>query len=90
MMVYGGSPRPIHGRQSSRVASSANGNQDAPPSATFFPPTSDASETAPKTTPPCYILPTNQETLSHKGPSTSGQNQHLRYGMEERARSISQ
>ncbi|GFS97310.1 hypothetical protein TNCV_1824711 [Trichonephila clavipes] len=63
---------------------SANDNQDYQPTATCFPPTSEASETAPKTTPPCHILLTNKETLSHKGPSTSGHNQHIRYGMEER------
>ncbi|GFT18162.1 hypothetical protein TNCV_183251 [Trichonephila clavipes] len=45
----------------------------------FFPPTSDAL-----TTPPCRILPTNQESLSHKGPTTSGHIQLFRYGMEER------
>ncbi|GFX74917.1 hypothetical protein TNCV_1844891 [Trichonephila clavipes] len=61
----------------------ANGNQDYQPTSTFFPPPSDASETALKTTPPCYILPTNQETLSHKDPSTD-HNQHIRYGIEER------
>ncbi|GFX33252.1 hypothetical protein TNCV_1796251 [Trichonephila clavipes] len=63
---------------------SANGNQDYQPTATRFPPTSDAFEAAPKTKPPCHILLTNQETLSHKGTSTSGHNQHIRYGMEER------
>ncbi|GFU98529.1 hypothetical protein TNCV_3653601 [Trichonephila clavipes] len=35
---------------------------------------SNASETTPKITPPCHILPTNQETLSHKSPSIPGLN----------------
>ncbi|GFX47045.1 hypothetical protein TNCV_316671 [Trichonephila clavipes] len=51
---------------------STNGNQDPHPTSGVFPPTSDASETAPMTTPTCHILPTNQETLSHKVSSTSG------------------
>ncbi|GFT67503.1 hypothetical protein TNCV_2361081 [Trichonephila clavipes] len=37
-----------------------------------FTPTSIAAETAPVTTPPCHILPTNQKTPFHQGPSTSG------------------
>ncbi|GFV21902.1 hypothetical protein TNCV_4525891 [Trichonephila clavipes] len=49
-----------------------------------FPPTSDASEAAPKTTPPSHIHPINQESSTHKGPSTSGHIQIFRYGMEER------
>ncbi|GFW15898.1 hypothetical protein TNCV_4431711 [Trichonephila clavipes] len=31
-----------------------------------FPPTSDASETAPVTTTPCHIPPTNHKTLSRQ------------------------
>ncbi|GFX60334.1 hypothetical protein TNCV_4740901 [Trichonephila clavipes] len=30
------------------------------------------AETVPVTTPPCHILRTNQETLTHQGPSPSG------------------
>ncbi|GFU41532.1 hypothetical protein TNCV_2792571 [Trichonephila clavipes] len=63
---------------------STNGNQDSHPTSGFFPPTSDVSETSFTTTPPCHILSTNQETLSHKRPSTSDNIQYLRYGMEER------
>ncbi|GFW58155.1 hypothetical protein TNCV_2742991 [Trichonephila clavipes] len=36
------------------------------------------------TTPPYHILSTNQESLSHKSPTTSGHIQLFRYGMEER------
>ncbi|GFW37719.1 hypothetical protein TNCV_4629241 [Trichonephila clavipes] len=65
---------------------STNGNQDFHPTLGIFPPTLDASETAPMTTLPCHILPTNQDTLSHKGPSTC-HIQHLKYRKEERASS---
>ncbi|GFW45524.1 hypothetical protein TNCV_3244641 [Trichonephila clavipes] len=63
---------------------SANGNQDFQPFSRDFPPTSDASETVPMTTPSCHILPTNQVTPNHKGPLASGYIQIFRYGMEER------
>ncbi|GFX51826.1 hypothetical protein TNCV_5015281 [Trichonephila clavipes] len=63
---------------------SDNGNHDNKPFPRVFPPTSYASETVPITTPPCHILPTNQETPIHKGPSTTGLIQTIRYGMEER------
>ncbi|GFW05681.1 hypothetical protein TNCV_5025441 [Trichonephila clavipes] len=48
-----------------------------------FSPTSIVAETAPVTTPPRLILPTNQETLFHQGPST-GHILQSRYGVEER------
>ncbi|GFX03333.1 hypothetical protein TNCV_3555611 [Trichonephila clavipes] len=63
---------------------STNGNQGSHPTSGFFLPTSDGSKTAPVTMLLYHMLPTNQETtLSHKGPSTSGHNQHLRYETEE-------
>ncbi|GFV07827.1 hypothetical protein TNCV_305751 [Trichonephila clavipes] len=64
---------------------STNDNLDSHPTSGVFPPTSDAYEIVPMTTPPCQIFPTNQETLSqHLDLSTSGHIQHLRYRMEER------
>ncbi|GFW46049.1 hypothetical protein TNCV_3276661 [Trichonephila clavipes] len=63
---------------------SPNGNQDSHPTSGVCPPTSNVFETAPMTTSPSQILSTNQETPTHKGPSTSGHIQHFRHGMEER------
>ncbi|GFV62591.1 hypothetical protein TNCV_2528161 [Trichonephila clavipes] len=37
-----------------------------------FLPTLRAAKTVPVTTPPCHYLRTNQETLTHQGPFTSG------------------
>ncbi|GFX29135.1 RNase H domain-containing protein [Trichonephila clavipes] len=74
-------------RETNRVLThrviSANGKQDSHPTSVVFPPTSDAFEAAPLTT-PCHILPTNQESHIHKDPSTSGRIQIIRYGREER------
>ncbi|GFX20448.1 hypothetical protein TNCV_3488051 [Trichonephila clavipes] len=39
---------------------STNNNQNSHPTSGVFPPTSDVSETASTTTPPCHILPPNQ------------------------------
>ncbi|GFU06074.1 hypothetical protein TNCV_162671 [Trichonephila clavipes] len=50
----------------------------------FSPPISPASEAATLTTLPCHILPTNQQSLIHKSPFTSGHIQLIRYGMVER------
>ncbi|GFX12947.1 hypothetical protein TNCV_3659431 [Trichonephila clavipes] len=51
-------------------------------------PTSDASEAATLTTPLCHILQTNQKSLIHEGPSTSGHIQITKYVMEERFAAI--
>ncbi|GFW93391.1 hypothetical protein TNCV_2605091 [Trichonephila clavipes] len=58
---------------------SAYDNQDYHPTSGVFPPTSHASETVPMTYPPCHILPTNQESPSHKGPLISDHIQLIRY-----------
>ncbi|GFT40354.1 hypothetical protein TNCV_3115351 [Trichonephila clavipes] len=50
----------------------------------FFPPTLDASEAVTLTTPPFHLLSTNQENLSHKGPSTFRTHLLSRWGMEKR------
>ncbi|GFT74582.1 hypothetical protein TNCV_1452451 [Trichonephila clavipes] len=63
---------------------SANDNQDYHPTIGVFQSTSDASETATLTMPPCHILPTNQDSPNHKSPPTSGQIQIIRFEMEER------
>ncbi|GFX67658.1 hypothetical protein TNCV_3934001 [Trichonephila clavipes] len=47
-------------------------NKDSHLTSGLFPPTSDTPRTVPGATPPCHIPPTNQKTLSHQGPSTSG------------------
>ncbi|GFV80351.1 hypothetical protein TNCV_4178731 [Trichonephila clavipes] len=51
---------------------STNDVKDSNPTSGLFPPTSDTSKTLSVTTPSCHIPPTNEETLSHLGPSTSG------------------
>ncbi|GFT74607.1 hypothetical protein TNCV_3776311 [Trichonephila clavipes] len=63
---------------------SANDNQDYHPTIGVFQSTSNTSETATLTTPPCHILPTNQDSPNHKSPPTSGQIQIIRFEMEER------
>ncbi|GFW76420.1 hypothetical protein TNCV_1581991 [Trichonephila clavipes] len=63
---------------------SANDSKESHPTSGFLPQTSYTTKTVSVTTPPFPILPTNQETLFHQAPATSGHIQQTKYGMEER------
>ncbi|GFW82539.1 hypothetical protein TNCV_1794321 [Trichonephila clavipes] len=52
--------------------------------------TEDPVHTVPIYTPPCQILPTNQDTLIQPGPSTSGHIDKLDMGWRNTSRSIFQ
>ncbi|GFU53469.1 hypothetical protein TNCV_1998371 [Trichonephila clavipes] len=52
--------------------------------------TEDTTHTVPVATPPCHILPTNQDSLIQPGPSTSGHIDNLDMGWRNALRSISQ